>query len=143
MRATLSLRGDYAVRAMLALGALDAGEPVSARRIAERTRIPGRFVAHVMTDLARAGLVAGTTGRRGGYRLAAPTAEISLLSIVDAVEERGGDPRCVLRGGACDASGRCAVHDAFFAATDALRISLRQTTLAELVARDLAISSPG
>lgn len=143
MRATLSLRGDYAVRAMLALGALDTGEPVSARRIAERTRIPNRFVAHVMTDLARAGLVVGTTGRRGGYRLAARTAEISLLSIVDAVEERGVAPRCVLRGGLCDASGRCAVHDAFYAATDALRASLRQTTLAELVARDLAINPPG
>ncbi|HEX8024744.1 MAG TPA: Rrf2 family transcriptional regulator [Candidatus Limnocylindrales bacterium] len=152
MRASLSLRGDYAVRAMLALGALgalgaapgatDDAEPVAARRIAERARIPSRFVAHVMSDLGRAGLVVGTTGRRGGYRLAAPAAEISLLSIVDAVEERGVPPRCVLRGGLCDASGRCAVHDAFYAATDALRASLRRTTLAELVARDLEIEAP-
>jgi Rrf2 family protein len=142
VRATLSLRGDYAVRAMLALGILDDGEPVSARLIAERARIPKRFVAHVMSDLGRAGLVTGSTGRRGGYRLAAPSAEIDLLTIVDAVEDRGLPPRCVLRGGICDASGRCAVHDAFFAASDALRTSLRRSSLAELVARDRAIDRP-
>jgi Rrf2 family protein len=135
MRLTLSLRGDYAVRTMLALGEHRDAELLSAGRIAERMGIPVRFVAHVLSDLARAGLVSGRPGRRGGYRLARPVGEISLLQIVDAAEERGNGARCVLRGGPCDPSGRCAVHDAFAAANESLQRELASTRLSELVAR--------
>ena len=144
MRVTLSLRGDYAVRAMLALAqhereaAESAGEPpalLSAGRIATRMRIPLRFVAHVLSDLVRAGLVAGSPGRRGGYRLAHLAGEINLLQVVDAAEPQGGPPRCVLRGIPCDPVGRCAVHDAFSGATAAVRAELARTTIASLVER--------
>lgn len=146
MRVTLSLRGDYAVRAMLALaqhecaspGAVRSGaprEPLSAGRIATEMRIPQRFVAHVLADLGRAGLVVGSTGRRGGYRLARPANEINLLGIVDAAERQDPVPRCVLRGIACDPAGRCVVHDTFSGATAALRAELAGTTLAGLVSR--------
>jgi Rrf2 family protein len=145
MRVTLTLRGDYAVRAMLALaeheqpGRLEDRDPpttnglLSAAAIAARMRIPSRFVAHVLSDLVRAELVIGSTGRRGGYRLARPAAAIDLLEIVDAAERRDDPPRCVLRGIPCDSQGRCAAHDAFSAATDAVRAELSRTTLAGLV----------
>jgi len=135
MRVTLSLRGDYAVRTMLALGEHRDDGLLSAGRIAERMQIPVRFVAHVLGDLVRAGLVSGRPGRRGGYRLAVPARHIDLLRIVDAAEERGDVARCVLRGGPCDASGRCAVHDAFAAANEALRRELAARRLSELVDR--------
>lgn len=143
MRVTLSLRGDYAVRAMLALAehaeSVERGTAgarlLSAGRIAERMRIPGRFVAHVLADLSRAGLVVGSTGRTGGYRLALPIEQIDLLRIVDAAEPHNGAPRCVLRGIPCDPNGRCAVHDAFGGATAALRTELASTSLAGLVGR--------
>lgn len=135
MRVSLSLRGDYAVRAMLALGTMDHGTPVSARRVAGRTGIPARFVSHVLTDLGRAGLVVGMPGRAGGYRLARPPARIDLLQIVDAVDGSDADQRCVLRGGTCDVNAHCAVHDAFAGATTAMRSELEAATLAELVAR--------
>ena len=148
MRVTLSLRGDYAVRAMLALAqhehpgdaghapggpALPQNGRLSAAAIATRMRIPGRFVAHVLSDLVRAQLIVGSTGRRGGYRLAKPAAAIDLLEIVDAAEKSDDSPRCVLRGIPCDSQGRCAAHDAFSAATAAVRAELSRTTLESLV----------
>jgi Rrf2 family protein len=142
VRLELTLRGDYAVRASLAVALLDDGRPVSARRIAERMDIPTRFLAHVLTDLVRAGIVTGTTGRNGGYRLAAPAAEINLLRIADAVDERGDPPRCVMRGGPCRYDGTCAVHDAFSAATAAMRRELAAASLAGLVAQPLGTSDP-
>ena len=137
MRLELTRRGDYAVRASLAIALLEDERPVSARRIAELMDIPTRFLAHVLTDLVRAGIVAGTAGRSGGYRLSAPASEIDLLRVVDAVEERGDVPRCVLRGGPCRYDGTCAVHDAFAAATAAMRRELAAAKLADLAAGGL------
>ena len=134
MRLELTRRGDYAVRAAIAIAQLDDGQPVSARRIAELMDIPAGFLAHVLTDLVRAGIVLGVPGRSGGYRLAAPATEIDLLRVVDAVEERGDPPRCVLRGGLCRLDGTCAVHDVFFAATTAMRRELASATLADATA---------
>ena len=143
MRVTLSLRGDYAVRAMLALaehGRTSAHQSgrrptlLSAAAIAARMQIPPRFVAHVLSDLVRTGLVVGVAGRAGGYRLALPTERIDLLQIVDAVDRAGVLPRCVLRGVPCAPDGRCAVHDPFTDATEAFRAELAMTSLADLFA---------
>ena len=135
MRLELTLRGDYAVRAMLAIARHDGGSPLSSRRIAEEMDIPGGFLAHVLGDLVRAGLVTGTTGRAGGYRLARRAAAIDLLQVVDAIEGDGQTGRCVLRGGACRIDGTCAVHEPFMAATDAMRRELRATSLEAMSAR--------
>ncbi len=133
MRVTLGMRGDYAVRAMLALATVEAEDrPMSVRWIAERMAIPVRFLPHIMTDLSRAGLVVGSPGRRGGYRLGRPARLINVLEVVDAVEPADEVPRCVLRGGPCRPDGRCAVHDTFASATRALRASLSERSLAEI-----------
>ena len=133
MRVTLGMRGDYAVRAMLALATVEGlDRPVSVRWISERMAIPVRFLPHVMTDLSRAGLVIGSPGRRGGYRLGRPANQVNVLEVIDAVDAEPEVPRCVLRGGPCRPDGRCAVHDVFAGATRALRASLSEQSLAEI-----------
>src|SRR4029453_8723699 len=69
MRLELTRRGDYAVRAMLALADRDSALPTSGREIALGTGIPVGFVPRVMGDLFSAGLVQSMTGRTGGYAL--------------------------------------------------------------------------
>jgi Rrf2 family protein len=133
MRLELTRRGDYAVRAMLALASVDGGTaPLSARRIAEQMAIPERFLPHVLRDLVRAGLVEARTGRTGGYRLARPADAIALLDVVEAAEGEAEPARCVLRGGPCRPDGRCAVHDVFAGAREAVRARLADTTLADV-----------
>ena len=134
MRLELTKRGDYAVRAMIAL-ARDGDGLLSARTIAEEMVIPPRFLPQVMGDLVRADLVEGVTGRSGGYRLAAAAADISLLTIVEAVEGTSRRETCVLRGGPCGRDGTCAVHAAFCSAEEAMIGALDSVTLAD-VSRD-------
>ena len=132
MRLELTRRGDYAIRAMLALAAADDDRPVSVRRIAGAMSIPAQILPSVMRDLVRAGLIDALAGRSGGYRLARAAVTISLLSVVEAVE---GDTRrqtCVLRGGPCGLDGHCSVHDVFFAAQEAIRAELDGATLDRL-----------
>ncbi len=134
MRLELTKRGDYAVRAMLALARGSRNGLLSARRIADAMSIPVRFLPQVLSDLQRAGLVEAAPGRSGGYRLARDADRISLLDVIEAVE---GDTRrrdCVLRGGPCGVDGTCDVHAVFFAGQEALRGTFAASTLAELAA---------
>jgi Rrf2 family transcriptional regulator, nitric oxide-sensitive transcriptional repressor len=132
MRLELTRRGDYAVRAAIALAAANADGLLSTRRIAAEMQIPPRFLPQVMADLVRAELVIAHTGRSGGYRLARPAADISLLDVIRATEHDRTVRTCILRGGPCDPEGRCDVHDVFTDARDALLRSLGGATLAEV-----------
>ncbi len=130
VRLELTKRADYAIRAVLALSRAPDGERLSARRIAADQRVPARFLPQVMRDLVRAGVVEGSVGRSGGYRLARPSAEITLLDVVEAVE---GDSRrrvCILRGGPCALAAVCDVHEVFAGAQDEVLRRLRTTTIA-------------
>jgi Rrf2 family protein len=134
MRLELTKRGDYAVRAMLALARGSGNGLLSARRISDAMAIPVRFLPQVLGDLQRAGLVEAAPGRAGGYRLAKPAAKISLLDVIEAVEGDGRRRSCVLRGGPCGVDGTCDVHDVFFDGQEALRSTFARSTLADLAA---------
>jgi Rrf2 family iron-sulfur cluster assembly transcriptional regulator len=134
MRLELTKRGDYAIRAILALARDTGDRPVSARRIADAMDIPARFLPQVLGDLQRAGLVEATTGRAGGYRLASAAESISLLTVIEAVEGDSRRRTCVLRGGPCGRDGFCDVHAVFFAGQEALLAALEDASVADLVA---------
>ena len=132
MRLELTRRGDYAMRAMLAL-AQAGGGALTAPRIAELTKVPPNFLPQVMAALSRASLVHPRIGRIGGYRLARPASEISLLEVIDTIEGDSRRTMCVMRNGPCGVEERCIAHDAFYAAQEALRDSLRAATLESVV----------
>jgi Rrf2 family protein len=136
MRLELTRRGDYAVRAMLALAGGSAGVPMSVRAIATTMDIPAAFLPRVMGELARAGLVASRTGRHGGYALARPPAAISLLEVIEAVEGDARRQACVLRGGPCGRDGYCQVHGVFLGAQQALLDRLEGASLADVASLD-------
>lgn len=135
MRLELTKRGDYAVRAMLALARAPGEARLSVRRIAEEMEIPVRFLPQVMGDLVAAGLVEATTGRSGGYRLARTADAITILDVVEAAEGDSRRRSCVLRAGPCGLDGHCDVHDVFFAAQDAMLATLAAARLADLPVR--------
>lgn len=117
---------------MLALAEAPATAHLSVTSIADGMAIPVRFLPRVMRDLLDAGLVTARIGRTGGYRLARPAAQITLLDVIDAVEGTDSETRCILRGSPCGVDGRCAVHEPFIQARSALRAELARADLASL-----------
>jgi Rrf2 family iron-sulfur cluster assembly transcriptional regulator len=134
MRLELTRRADYGIRAMIAIARADLQEPMSTPRIADAMAIPIRFLPQVMADLARAGLVDSTGGRRGGYRLARPAASISLLQMIEALEGDARRRQCVLRSAPCGLDGHCDVHLVFASAQESLLDRFSHTSLSELAA---------
>jgi len=133
MRLELTRRGDYGVRAMVALAeaqsaaSTDSAVPCrSVRELAERMAIPPAILPSVMQRLHRAGLVTAREGRAGGYALARASSSISLLEVIGAVEGEMRLRTCVLRNARCGAQGECAVHAIFARAHDRLRDELRR-----------------
>jgi Rrf2 family nitric oxide-sensitive transcriptional repressor len=141
MRLELTRRGDYAVRAMLALAASE--DRLSATTIARRMSIPAGFLSQVMRDLVASGLVNALPGRAGGYRPARDPAGISVLDVIEAVEGDSRRRTCVLRNAPCGRDGHCDVHHVFAAAQDALLAELAGTTLGQLASEARATRAVG
>lgn len=72
------------------LAMLEPGSTASAAQLAQYYDLPVPYLSKQLQALVRAGVLAATTGPRGGFRLARPTSEITLLQIVEAVD--GGSP---------------------------------------------------
>jgi Rrf2 family protein len=81
----ISAKADYAVRAAVEMAAA-GDEPVKGERIAEAQDIPLQFLEHILLELKHARLVRARRGARGGYWLARPPEEITLASLIRAVE---------------------------------------------------------
>jgi len=82
----LSRSSEYAIRAFLYLAKQEPGRLVMARQIADDAGLPGHFLAKLLQQLARKGLVRSNKGPSGGFTLATDPREINILSIVEAVE---------------------------------------------------------
>jgi Rrf2 family protein len=81
----ISAKADYAVRAAVEMAAA-GDEPVKGEKLAEAQGIPLQFLEHILLELKHARLVRARRGARGGYWLAQPPEEITLASVIRAVE---------------------------------------------------------
>ena len=139
MQMTLGSKGDYSVRAVLDLARAHGRSRRKAREISHQMDIPPKYVPQVLGDLIRAGLVESVAGPEGGYSLARPPAEISLLDVVEAAEGPVRNTKCLMRGGPCHWDDACSVHAAWADAQEKMVTQLARTTFAQLARQDVAM----
>lgn len=89
-----SQTAEYALRAMSCLALYD--NLVATPTLAEQTKVPANYLAKVLQQLAAAGLITGRRGVGGGYRLAKPPEQISLLQVINAVDTVARIDKCPL-----------------------------------------------
>ncbi|MEW6567428.1 MAG: Rrf2 family transcriptional regulator [Chloroflexota bacterium] len=130
----ISRRADYAIRVMLDVGALPAGERARAGEVARRMSAPLPFLHKITADLVRAGLVETHAGPKGGLSLTRPPAAITLLEIIQAVEGPIALNVCLVRPHECPRSGFCPAHRALAGLQRSLVQQMEAITLAGLVA---------
>jgi Rrf2 family protein len=85
----------YAAAALVHLASQDVNALVSAEAIAGACDVPRPYLNKVLRSLSVVGIVRGTTGPRGGYALARPAKQITLLEVVETVDGKitgGAEP---------------------------------------------------
>lgn len=96
----ISEAASLALHGMLLL-AQDPNQPRSAAEMAQTTNTSQAHFAKVMQRLTHAGLVQATRGPRGGYQLARPSDEITLLDVYEAIDGPIPTQECLLKEDAC------------------------------------------
>jgi Rrf2 family protein len=131
---------EWAIHCCALLAVLPPGTALPASRLAEYHEVPGAYLAKHLQALARAGLLEAGQGPRGGYRLARPAADVTLLEIVEAVEGAAPAFRCteIRQRGPAAVGPRgyvkpCGIARAMWRAEEAWRGSLRETTIADIL----------
>jgi Rrf2 family protein len=132
---------EWVLHAAGSLAQLGPGGSASAAKLAEHFDVPPAYLAKQLQALVRAGVMTATTGPRGGFRLASPPAEITLLQIVEAIDGTSRFYQCnELRqrgpGAAPPEQCRkiCGIASHLHAAEAAWRASLAEVSLADILA---------
>jgi Rrf2 family protein len=140
---------EWGVHVCTLLAVLPPDAALPAARLAEYHGVPSAYLAKHLQSLARGGVLETVKGPRGGYRLARPAAEITLLDVVEAID--GDEPafRCteIRRRGPAAMPAReyrlpCGILRAFDRADAAWRKELEETTIATLVIGVMQDASP-
>lgn len=138
----LGTQVEWAIHCCAVLASTPPDTYVSTRTLARFHGVPKEYLSKALQALSRARLVEGVLGPSGGYRLARPAKDITVLDIVEAVEGKGPSFVCteIRRNnpcrpeGFCDA-GPCAVARVMHEADAAWRARLRRERLSGLLRR--------
>jgi len=122
---------DYATIVLSTLA--DAPERVhNATELAERAHLELPTVSKLLKTLTQAGLVQSFRGSAGGYRLARPASQISLIHIVEAIEGPLGMTECSGEHSSCEHETHCGVRSKWLRINDVVADALRGVSLAEM-----------
>jgi len=117
------------------------GEPMLAPRIAETTQVPQAYLSKVLQTLVRAELVFSQRGQGGGFTLAKPALQITVLDVIDAVDPIQRIDTCPLSIDA-HAEKLCPLHRRLDDAIESIRATFGSTRIAQLVTEDQTALCP-
>lgn len=128
----VTAKADYAVRAVVELASADQSSPRKIEELAQAQDIPVSFLENILAQLRSAGLVRSQRGRDGGFWLARPADELTLATVIRAVEGplvgvRGQRPEEVSYEGAAES-----LREVWLALRASLRKVLEHVTVADV-----------
>ena len=135
----LSVRGEYALRALLVLALSYNGEVVRIQTISDQQNIPKRFLEQILNDLKSLGIVESRRGFSGGYRLALPPEQVTLAAVIRHIEGPLAPVSCVsekfYERCSCPDETRCGIRSVMRDVREAIVKILESVTLAQLCER--------
>jgi Rrf2 family protein len=119
------------------------GRPVSLKDVAQRQHLPKLYLSQLTIPLRNAALLKSVWGNKGGFLLARPPADVTLLDIVETVDGPVGVMDCVLDPNFCNKVKTCDCFSTFCAINKEIINTLKGVTLGDVLAREKASQSMG
>jgi Rrf2 family protein len=136
----LSRRSEYGLRALVDLVRHDGTAPVPLATLAERNKLPAKFLEQIMATLKHGGIVRTTLGAHGGYAMAAQPGTISIGRVVRLLDGALAPLPCVslryYESCSCPDESTCALRDVMIDVRDAMLDILDRETLEQMAARE-------
>ena len=133
----LSKKGEYALRAMIDLAGNHKNEFIKVKEIAEKEKIPKKFLDQILLELKKHGLLESKSGKGGGYRLARSPNEITFAMVIRIIDGPLAPLSCVSQMAhvKCTEEENCGLRSVMKDVRDAIANVLENVTLAD-VSRD-------
>lgn len=140
----LTMKAKYALRTMTAL-ARSGDARVQARQLAERCRVPAKFLETILVELREAGFVQSRRGQHGGHALARAAEDIRIGDVIRAIDGPLAPVRCASVTAYepcrdCPDPDACALRALMRESRDALSRVLDGRSLREFADADAALS---
>ena len=130
----ISTKGRYALRVLVDLAEQDGDRPVPLKEVAARQDISEKYLQHVAKLLVDKGLLVGTSGKGGGYRLAREPHDCTVAEVVEAAEGTLAPIACLAEGAPpCDRASGCKTLPMWMNYDKTMREFFGGITLADLV----------
>jgi Rrf2 family transcriptional regulator, iron-sulfur cluster assembly transcription factor len=127
-----SRSAEYAIRAFVNLSRVPEGKYAMVKQIAQQEEIPTHFLAKILQQLARKGLLRSSKGPTGGFTLRRKASEVSLMNIVEALDGLGDYDKCASGLAECNDEQPCGMHDSWNALRSRIIDYLKQTSIADI-----------
>ena len=128
----LSRKTDYAIVLLDHLG--EAGDYVSAHKVATHYKLPYSMVANILKQLVSSGLIESTRGQHGGYMLARSAHEIKLSEIIEVTDSPFSLVECAHDEDLCEVQQCCPIQLPLVALHKKIQKFFEETTLATIIA---------
>jgi Rrf2 family transcriptional regulator, cysteine metabolism repressor len=83
---SITTKSPYALSALVELHRQGSSDPVPIAELARRRQIPVQFLEQLFASLRRAGILRSQRGVKGGYSLARPAEEVTVLELVELLD---------------------------------------------------------
>jgi Rrf2 family iron-sulfur cluster assembly transcriptional regulator len=140
MSLIFSRQCEYALQAVVFLALQKEGERISIKDLTKKLDIPYHFLAKILQDLSRKGLLASLKGPGGGFSLGMPARDITPFHIVEAIDGVDLTQKCVMGFAECSGKHPCAVHENWAALRDGIYSMLVSKNIAQLA---IEMKKPG
>ena len=125
---------EYAIRGLSEVAARGSNGRLLLDDVVAGSGLPRDFMAKVFQKLVHAGVLRSAKGRGGGFALARPAHEITLMQVVEAIDGPQTHDRCVIGLAKCSDEMPCAQHDLYKPIRQRIKDYLTTTTAADLAA---------
>ncbi len=105
----LTKNTDYAVRALLALGACEKSY-ISSRDISQQHDIPYQYLRKILQKLISAGYVESKEGGGGGFKIKIVPGKIRILDIIEVFQGQVELSECMFRKRICKNRAKCVLR---------------------------------